>query len=57
MTIAQRGQVMPHGTSTITITLSGDTWVSAVGSDDAATTALISGLDSAQAEAGGCVTS
>ena len=41
------------GGGTIIITLSGDTWVATVGADNAITTALIAGIDSAQAEGTG----
>lgn len=41
------------GGKTIIITLTGDTWVATVGQDNAITTALIAGIDSAQSEAAG----
>ena len=41
------------GGNVITLTLTNDTWESTVGADNAITTALIAGLDSAQAEAAG----
>ena len=41
------------GGNTLTFTLSGDTWDPTVGADNAATTALIAGIDSAQAEGTG----
>ena len=41
------------GGETIIITLTGDTWVATVGADNAITTALIAGIDSAQSEAAG----
>ena len=41
------------GGKTLVITLTSDTWVATVGADNAVTTALISGIDSAQAEANG----
>ena len=41
------------GGETLIITLTGDTWVATVGADNAITTALIAGIDSAQAEAAG----
>jgi len=41
------------GGKTIVITLGGETWVATVGEDNAITTALIAGIDSAQSEAAG----
>ena len=41
------------GGETLVITLTGDTWEATVGADNAITTALINGLDSAQSEANG----
>ncbi len=41
------------GGETLVITLVGDSWDATVGADNAITTALINGIDSAQAEAGG----
>lgn len=41
------------GGKTIILTASNDTWVATVGADNAITTALIAGIDSAQAEAAG----
>jgi hypothetical protein len=41
------------GGETIIITLTGDTWVATIGEDNAITTALIAGIDSAQSEAAG----
>lgn len=41
------------GGETIIITLTGETWVATVGEDNAITTALIAGIDSAQSEAAG----
>ena len=41
------------GSETLIITLTGDTWVATVGQDNAITTALINGIDSAQVEAAG----
>jgi len=41
------------GSEEIVITLTDDTWVATVGADNAITTALIAGIDSAQSEAAG----
>ena len=41
------------GGETLIITLTNDTWDPTVGADNAITTALINGIDSAQAEAAG----
>jgi len=41
------------GTETIIITLTDETWVATIGDDNAFTTALIAGIDSAQSEAEG----
>ena len=41
------------GGKTIIVTLTGDTWVATVGADNAITTALIAGIDSAQSETHG----
>jgi len=41
------------GTETLIITLVGDSWVPTVGDDNAITTALINGIDSAQSESNG----
>jgi hypothetical protein len=41
------------GGETLVITLSGDTWDATIGADNAKTTALIAGIDSAQSEANG----
>ena len=49
---ATEGDVVAGG-ETIVITLTNDTWDATVGQDNAITTALISGIDSAQAEATG----
>ncbi|MCP3683871.1 MAG: hypothetical protein GY861_14395, partial [bacterium] len=41
------------GGETIIITLTGDTWAATVGANNAITTALIAGIDSAQSETNG----
>ena len=60
-TAALSGTLLPSGTKaeivagaeTLVITLTNDTWDATIGADNAKTTALINGIDSAQAEATG----
>ncbi|MCH7585702.1 MAG: DNRLRE domain-containing protein, partial [Acidobacteria bacterium] len=52
VTSADEGQIFAGG-ETLIITLFGDSWDPTVGADNAITTALINGIDSAGAEAGG----
>jgi len=52
VTTATEADIVTGG-KTIILTLTGDTWVATVGQDNAITTALIAGIDSAQSEANG----